>query len=53
MTPPSTLNRHASSRTDSFAGTREYYAAPSYTEASLLERKESMMRRGVLKEVIE
>lgn len=43
----------SSSRQESFIGTREYYAAPTYTEASLLERKESMMRRGVLKSVIE
>ena len=50
-------NRSTMNRRDGGAGiianTREYYAAPSFTEASLVERKESVLRRNAIKSIIE
>lgn len=48
-----TMSFIRNSGSELIVNTREYYAAPSYNEAALIERKESVRRKQDIKTVIE
>lgn len=51
--PSGDIRRQFYRSTSNIANSREYYAAPAYNEATLLERKESLRRSMRVKSVIE